>query len=127
MAAKKKVATTAKLVVELTVDEAVQEHKALTVEIANHDRLYHQEDAPEISDAAYDALRARLEEIESIFPELSGPTSPTRRVGAPPSPKFAKVTHKVPMLSLGNVFAEDEMRDFLARVKRFLGFPLEYA
>jgi DNA ligase (NAD+) len=106
---------------ELTAEQAVEEHKSLAAEIAEHDRLYHQEDAPRISDAEYDALRARLLTIEDAFPELISMESPTQTVGAAPSEKFAKVTHKVPMLSLGNVFDEEETRDFIDRIRRFLG------
>jgi DNA ligase (NAD+) len=106
---------------ELTADEAVAEHKRLAGEIEHHDRLYYREDAPAITDAAYDALRARLLEIEDEHPELATAESPTQKIGAAPSEKFAKVVHKVPMLSLGNVFDDEEMRDFLDRVRRFLG------
>lgn len=109
-----------KPVSELKAEDAADEHCHLTAEIAEHDRLYHQEDAPRISDAAYDALRARLLQIEDEFPELTTVESPTQKVGAAPSEKFAKVRHAVPMLSLGNVFDEEEVRDFLDRVRRFL-------
>ncbi len=113
----------------LTADEAAAEHRGLVAEVEKNDRLYYQEDAPRISDAAYDALRARLLEIEDEYPELATAESPTQRVGAVPAEKFAKVIHKVPMLSLGNVFDEEEARDFLDRVRRFLGLgaddPLE--
>ncbi len=104
----------------LTADEAVAEHKRLAAEIEKNDKLYYQEDAPKISDAAYDALRARLLEIEDEFPELATAESPTQTVGVAPSEKFAKAVHKVPMLSLGNVFDDEETRDFLDRVRRFL-------
>jgi DNA ligase (NAD+) len=128
MAAKKK-QTAPRPVNELTADEAVAEHRTLAAEIADHDRHYHQEDAPVISDADYDALRARLLQIEDEHPELATAESPSRQVGAAPVEKFAKVTHRVPMLSLGNVFEEEEARDFLDRVRRFLGLkddnPLE--
>jgi DNA ligase (NAD+) len=97
----------------------------LTAEIAAHDRRYHGEDAPTISDAAYDALRRRLAALEAAHPELAAPDSPSRRVGAAPSDKFGKVRHAVPMLSLGNVFADGEVEDFVARVKRFLGLAAE--
>jgi DNA ligase (NAD+) len=97
----------------------------LTAEIAAHDRRYHGEDAPTISDAAYDALRRRLAALEAAHPELAAPDSPSRRVGAAPSDKFGKVRHAVPMLSLGNVFADGEVEEFVARVKRFLGLAAE--
>lgn len=105
----------------LTSDEARAEHARLQEEIAAHDRRYYQEDAPTISDADYDALRRRYEELEQAFPELATPQSLTKKVGARPSEKFAKVKHAVPMLSLGNVFSDEELDDFVARVRRFLG------
>ena len=106
---------------ELTADQARLELERLAREIAEHDRLYYELNAPVISDAAYDALRRRNEEIEARFPELVRPDSPSRRVGAPPAAAFAKVTHTRPMLSLGNAFEADEVRDFTERVRRFLG------
>jgi DNA ligase (NAD+) len=121
MAAKKKTIAAARPADEMTADEAVAEHKRLAAEIADHDRLYHQEDAPAISDAEYDALRARLLEIENEHPELATAESPTQQVGAAPAEKFAKVAHRVPMLSLGNIFEADEAHEFLDRVRRFLG------
>jgi DNA ligase (NAD+) len=101
--------------------EARAEHARLGAEIAEHDRRYHVEDAPIIPDADYDALRRRYEALEAAFPELATPESLTRKVGAAPSEKFAKIKHAVPMLSLANVFTDDELRDFVARVRRFLG------
>lgn len=101
--------------------EAEIEHAHLVEEIARHDRLYHGEDSPEISDAEYDALRRRLAEIEEAFPSLRSRVSDA--VGAAPSGKFAKVRHAVPMLSLGNVFDVAEAEEFVARVRRFLDFP----
>lgn len=100
--------------------EARAEHERLAEEIAAHDRRYYQEDAPSISDADYDALRRRYEALEKAFPELATAQSLTKKVGAKPSEKFAKVRHAVPMLSLGNVFADEEVNDFVARVRRFL-------
>jgi DNA ligase (NAD+) len=105
--------------------EARAEHARLGVEIAEHDRRYHGEDAPTISDAAYDALRRRYTALEAAFPELADAESANRKVGAPPSEKFAKVRHAVPMLSLGNIFADDEVKEFCARVRRFLGMAEE--
>ena len=105
----------------LTFAEAKAEHSHLGQEIAKNDRLYYQEDAPKISDAEYDALRQRYEELEAAFPELVSEESLTQKVGAAPSEKFAKVRHKVPMLSLGNVFKDEDVEDFVARVRRFLG------
>ena len=79
------------------------------------------EDAPTISDAEYDALRRRYTALEEAFPELADADSANRKVGAAPSEKFAKVRHRVPMLSLGNIFADEEVEEFCARVRRFLG------
>ena len=98
------------------------EHSRLAEEIAEHDRRYYQDDAPTVSDAEYDALRQRYEALEKAFPELASDASLTKKVGAAPAEKFAKVKHVVPMLSLGNVFADEEVHDFVARVRRFLGF-----
>jgi DNA ligase (NAD+) len=101
--------------------EAASELKRLATEIAHHDELYYRKDAPEISDAEYDALRARNEEIEARFPHLMRDDSPCSRVGAAPVEAFGKVVHRVPMLSLGNVFDKEGLRDFLDRIRRFLG------
>ncbi len=95
----------------------------LAAEIAAHDRRYYQDDAPSVSDAAYDALRRRNEEIEARFPDLVRADSPSRRIGAAPSQKFAKVRHTVPMLSLGNAFSDEEVTEFVERVRRFLRLP----
>jgi DNA ligase (NAD+) len=108
---------------QLTAEEARAEHARLSEEIAEADRLYHQEDAPEISDAEYDRLRRRLETIEAAFPDLAGTGAASASVGAKPSEKFAKVRHAVPMLSLGNAFAPEEVTEFVARVRRFLAWP----
>ncbi|MCA0399525.1 MAG: NAD-dependent DNA ligase LigA [Proteobacteria bacterium] len=103
--------------------EAEIEHQHLAEEIERHDRLYHAEDAPEISDAEYDALRARLVEIEAAFPQLASRAGTA--VGSAPSGKFAKIRHRVPMLSLGNVFSTEEAGEFVARVRRFLDYPVD--
>jgi DNA ligase (NAD+) len=105
----------------LTSVQAKAELKRLAAEIATHDRRYYQEDAPAVSDADYDALRRRNGAIEDRFPDLVRPDSPSRRVGAAPAAKFAKVRHAVPMLSLGNVFDDAEVADFANRIRRFLG------
>ena len=107
-------------VVDLTEAQAEAEIERLAAEIGAHDRRYYQEDAPTVSDAAYDALRRRNEEIEVRFPALVRADSPSRRVGAQPSQKFAKVRHAIPMLSLGNAFADAEVAEFVERVRRFL-------
>src|SRR5258705_7771189 len=105
---------------KLTEAQAKTELKRLAAEIGAHDRRYYQEDAPTVSDAAYDALRRRNEEIEARFPALVRADSPSRRVGAQPSQKLAKVRHAVAMLSLGNAFADAEVAEFVERVRRFL-------
>ena len=114
--------TTAK---PLTERRARTEHARLAAEIKAHDIAYHQNDAPTIPDADYDALRRRLGELEAAFPALATPASPSETVGAAPAEKFRHVRHKVPMLSLGNVFAEAEVDEFAARVRRFLGLGAE--
>ncbi len=102
------------------LDAAREERARLAVELAEHDRRYHAEDAPVISDAEYDRLRRRYNELEAAFPVLAAEHSPADKVGAAPSEKFAKVKHAVPMLSLGNVFEDEEVMEFCARVRRFL-------
>jgi DNA ligase (NAD+) len=117
---------TSQIAVEkLTEAQAKAELKRLAAEIGAHDRRYYQDDAPTVSDANYDALRRRNEEIETRFPALVRTDSPSRRVGAQPSQKFAKVRHAVPMLSLGNAFSDDEVVEFVERVRRFLRLPAE--
>ncbi|MFG1416801.1 NAD-dependent DNA ligase LigA [Xanthobacter sp. V0B-10] len=106
---------------DLSADQAAREHKALATEIAGHDAAYYREDAPVVSDADYDALRRRYEEIEQRFPTLAGADSLSAKVGAAPVEKFGKVTHQVPMLSLANAFTDIEVEEFVGRVKRFLG------
>ncbi|QIG51936.1 NAD-dependent DNA ligase LigA [Nordella sp. HKS 07] len=109
-----------KTVDKLTQKEAASELQRLAAEIAHHDERYHGEDAPEISDADYDALRLRNEAIEARFPELIRDDSPSQRVGAAPQAKFGKVRHRVPMLSLGNGFSDEDVVEFLGRIRRFL-------
>ena len=106
---------------DLTALDAAAELQTLAKEIAKHDRAYHQGDSPRIDDAEYDALRRRNDAIEECFPQLVRADSPSKRVGAAPAGGFAKVTHARPMLSLGNAFGADEFKDFVGRVKRFLG------
>ena len=110
---------------DLSKKQAKEELARLAAEIAHHDDLYHAQDAPEISDSDYDALRLRNEAIEARFPDLVRADSPTKRVGAPVASGFAKVQHARPMLSLSNVFDEQEVRDFLDRIRRFLGLDAE--
>jgi len=104
----------------LTEVEASNELARLTAELARHDALYHRDDAPEISDAEYDALKYRALEIEAAYPALTSPSSPSQVVGATGASQFAPVRHGVPMLSLDNAFDTDEVTDFVARIRRFL-------
>jgi DNA ligase (NAD+) len=106
---------------DLSREQAAAELDALAGEIAAHDSAYHQDDAPLVDDAEYDALRRRNDAIEAHFPDLIRPNSPSRRVGAPAAAGFAKVAHTIPMLSLGNAFDEADVREFHARIRRFLG------
>src|SRR6202022_2720770 len=107
-------------VAQLTKAQAKVELKRLALEIESHDKHYYQEDAPTVTDAAYDALRRRVNAIEARFPELVTSDSPSQKIGAKPSGRFAKVRHAVPMLSLDNAFAEEDVVDFVARIRRFL-------
>jgi DNA ligase (NAD+) len=114
----------AKIAVDaLTEAQAKAELKRLAAEIGEHDKRYYQEDAPTVSDAAYDELRRRNEAIEARFPALVREDTPSKKVGAAPTQKFAKVRHAVPMLSLGNAFSPDEVAEFVERVRRFLKLP----
>ncbi len=106
---------------DLSEADAAAELARLAAEIAAADRAYHEHDAPEITDAAYDALRRRNAEIEARFPHLVRADSPGRRVGGAPSGGFAKVAHIVPMLSLGNAFGAEDFAEFCERARRFLG------
>jgi DNA ligase (NAD+) len=110
----------AKRVEHLSEAEAKDELARLAKEIARHDKLYYQEDAPVISDAEYDALRERNAAIEARFPKLVRRDSPSRRVGAKPAGGFEKVRHAVPVLSLDNAFTGEDVENFVARVRRFL-------
>ncbi|MCC7426108.1 MAG: NAD-dependent DNA ligase LigA [Alphaproteobacteria bacterium] len=107
----------------LTPLDAAAELAALAAEIAHHDRAYYEHDAPETSDADYDALRQRNAAIEARFPELVRPDSPSKRIGAAPAAGFAKVRHLRPMLSLDNAFDAADFTEFEARLRRFLGLP----
>ncbi len=114
----------AKVAVEdLSEKQAKAEHARLAAEIGAHDKRYYQEDAPTVSDADYDALRRRYEAIETRFPDLRTLDSLSLRVGAAPSGRFAKLRHTVPMLSLDNAFSEQDVTDFVDRIRRFLRLP----
>ncbi len=110
-----------KPVEDLTEEEAAAALAYLAAEIARNDALYHGNDAPEISDAEYDALKRRNDAIEARFPALVRADSPSRRVGAAPSETFMPVVHARPMLSLDNTFSQEDVQDFVAGVYRFLG------
>ncbi|MEN5081150.1 NAD-dependent DNA ligase LigA [Bosea sp. TWI1241] len=110
---------------DLTPEAARAEREALSASIAAADRAYYQDDAPVMDDAAYDALRRRLSAIEAAFPELKGADSVSDKVGARPAGKFAKIRHRVPMLSLDNAFADEDVAEFVGRVRRFLGLKEE--
>jgi DNA ligase (NAD+) len=111
-------------VADLMKPDAAVELERLADEIARHDEAYHQNDAPIIPDADYDALRQRNEAIEARFKDLVRDDSPSRRVGATAAGGFGKVTHTVPMLSLGNAFDEEDIREFHDRIRRFLKLEL---
>src|SRR6187549_1328684 len=105
---------------EMTPRQAEREHARLEVEIKKHDEAYYAKDAPTISDAEYDALRRRYNDIEAKFPDLRTLDSLSSKVGAAPSRGFSKVRHAVPMLSLDNAFNEQDVVDFVGRIRRFL-------
>jgi DNA ligase (NAD+) len=104
----------------LTARQAKAEYDRLQAEIAQHDKRYYQDDAPTVSDADYDELRRRYNAIEARFPDLRTLESLSIKVGAAPSGRFKKVRHAIPMLSLDNAFAEQDVADFVARIRRFL-------
>ena len=109
---------------ELDVETAAARHADLCGQVDRANRLYHVEDAPELSDAEYDQLFRRLVALESAFPQLVTPDSPTQRVGGTPTGEtFDEVQHRRPMLSLSNAFSHDELRAFDTRVRRGLGLP----
>ena len=100
--------------------DAAQELERLAREIAGHDKRYFADDAPSVSDADYDALKKRNAAIEAKFPQLIRPDSPSRRVGFAATEKFGKVKHGIAMLSLDNAFSDEDVTDFVERVRRFL-------
>jgi len=110
---------------DLSEAEAANRLMRLAKEIARHDKLYHDRDAPEISDAEYDALVRENRALEERFPHLVRADSPSRRLGAAPTTALAKVTHARPMLSLDNGFSAEEVAEFVARIKRFLALPAD--
>ncbi len=110
---------------DMTPRQAEREHARLEVEIKAHDERYYQKDAPTVSDAEYDALRQRYNAIEARFPDLRTLDSLSRKVGAAPARGFAKVRHAVPMLSLDNAFSDEDVTDFVGRIRRFLNLKAD--
>ena len=104
----------------LTEAEAANRLMRLAKEVAKHNRLYHDQDAPEISDADYDALIRENNALEAQFPHLVRADSPNAQVGAAPTSVLGKVPHAVRMMSLDNGFSDEDIAEFLARVRRFL-------
>lgn len=110
----------------LSEAEAANELMRLAKAIAHHNRLYHAEDSPEISDAEFDALVRRNNELEAAFPHLVRPDSPSRQIGAAvAASSLAKVRHEVRLFSLDNAFSDEELEEFVARVRRFLNYPAD--
>src|SRR5947199_1412356 len=107
-------------VAKLTKAQAKVEHMRLALELESHDKRYYQDDAPSVSDAEYDEVRQRFNAIEKRFPEFVSADSPSQKIGAAPSGRFKKVRHSLPMLSLDNAFAEQDVLDFVGRIERFL-------
>ncbi|SIQ77932.1 DNA ligase (NAD+) [Paracoccus thiocyanatus] len=108
---------------ELDAAAAAAEHARLGDEVARANLAYYQDDAPFLSDAEYDAGKRRLEEIEARFPQLAHAGSPTEQVGAAPDTRFAKIRHRLPMLSLENGFTQADVEAFVQRVRSFLNLP----
>ena len=107
-------------VIDLSESKAEHELEDLAFEIAQHDRAYHRDGEPKITDSEYDALRHRNDEIEKRFPNLVRSDSPSQVVGAVVASGFTKIRHTKPMLSLGNIFSWEELNDFINGVRRFL-------
>lgn len=120
MSKKKPPAQTEEFSLFATAPNPATEMASLAKEIVRHDLLYHQKDAPEISDADYDAMRRRYKALRDAYPTLAPSDDPEKKVGAAPAAGFAKVTHKVPMLSLGNAFSDEDVSDFVVRIRKFL-------
>ncbi|CAL4866620.1 DNA ligase [Asticcacaulis sp. MM231] len=109
----------------MTIDDARSAHADLAAQIQHHRDLYYTQETPELTDAEYDALEAQLRALEAEFPELKTPDSPTQTVGGSASAKFSPVTHGIPMLSLDNAFAAEDVTDFEDRIRRFLKLPAD--
>lgn len=110
---------------KLTEEQAAEELKRIAEDMAKADYAYYHDDAPFISDAQYDELKRRNEKIEAKFPHLKIKDGPSVRIGAAVRSEFGKVKHKIPMLSLGDIFSEEELIDFTASINRFLGYDTD--
>ena len=108
---------------DVTIDDARARHAELSGQIQYHRDLYYNQETPELTDADYDTLEAELRALEAEFPELKTPDSPSQTVGGTASIKFSPVTHGIPMLSLDNAFAAEDVSDFEDRIRRFLRLP----
>lgn len=108
---------------DLDHEDARAKHKKLSLKMREADHAYYNEDDPVLTDAEYDQLRQDLENLEKQYPDLVSPDSPTQKIGAKPSKGFKKVVHAVPMLSLSNVFSEEDVEEFLQKIRRFLNLP----
>ena len=109
----------------MTLDDARALHTELAAQVQYHRDLYYREETPELTDADYDALEKQLRDLEEQFPELKTADSPTQTVGAAISEKFSPVVHGIPMLSLDNAFADEDITDFEDRIRRFLKLPAD--
>ena len=105
----------------MTRAEAERRIASLRAEVRRHERLYYVEAKPEVSDETYDGLERELRDLETQFPDLVTPDSPTQRVGGEPASEWKAFTHKVPMLSLDNTYSEEELREFEERIYRVVG------
>ncbi|WP_339112936.1 NAD-dependent DNA ligase LigA [Thioclava sp. GXIMD2076] len=117
--------TSATPIGDLTKEAAVQEVEELSAKLGQANQAYHTEDAPEISDADYDALKRRLLALEEAFPELRRADSPTQKIGAAPADGFAKIRHEQRMMSLGNAFEDADVEDFVRGIRKYLGLAAD--
>lgn len=104
----------------ISLDKAKDEIQALRIDIERHNRLYHGDDNPEITDAAFDVLIKRHNELEKLYPEIAAADTPSKKVGSVPSAKFGKITHAKPMLSLGNAFTDEDVNAFIESIRSYL-------
>ena len=111
---------------EITLDEAQKEVADLRKQLDKWAEAYYSKDAPEVEDNVYDQKYQRLLELEQTFPQLVSQDSITQRVGGQVDSEFTKVEHQIPMLSMGDVFSKDELREFDQRIQKLVGHPVEY-